>query len=119
MTPFYFVIKAEPSPGSPHAQTVAGAFVHIWALADSIEAAQALAMAHIMDQRWIGQDVEFSTDCTPELLAGLDAAESAVYQKSLRHGVAAYFAAWPHEERDYTEISSMGSPSDGDSTNSH
>lgn len=119
MNPFYFVINAEPSTSSPHAQTVAGTFVHIWVLADSIETAQALAMAHIMDQGWIGQDIGFLSGCTPELLADLNAAESAAYRKALQQGIAAYFVAWPHEERDYTEISSMDSPYGDGSKDTH
>ncbi len=112
MRPFFFVIRAEPTEAAVSAQDIAGAIVHIWVMDSSLEQAEARARSYILDYAWIALKTDYAFEINDKQIASLGAEERTLYQKALRHGIAADFLGYPKKARSdgMIEIRSLKPP---------
>lgn len=96
---FLFHIKAEPIPGNPATNDVGGAFVNLWAKADTQALAKMNAEMYLAKYGWVPLDWEIELEPTQPQIDRLGPDERANYEICRIHGISAFFSAWPKEER--------------------
>jgi len=94
--PHFFKIKARPKFKN---SDLAGAYIHIWVMAETLEAAESRATHYVSEHLWEIEAVEFGARMQPEQIARLDKPEAANHQNALKNGIAAEIHAWPEKDR--------------------
>ena len=95
MFPFMFVINGVPLPQNHNYDKIGGAKIHIWVMDNTADSAQEKAISLIKQYLWKVTDVEHALQISQEQLQHLHKDETVLYQKALRHGIAADFLAYP------------------------
>lgn len=96
---FLFHLTAKPIPGNPDTQGVGGAFVNLWAKAESQALGKMAAEAYLAKFGWIPMEWEIEMEPTQAEIDRLGQDERANYETCRAHGVSAFFGAWPVKER--------------------
>lgn len=108
---FLVHVEAEPTAASPKSHDIAGADVHVFVQAESIEDAKRMAIEYLIDYAWVTKAVERAVEILPEHAARMDTLLKSDYLKAGRDGIAASFFAWPKEPRPGVyERRSLGPP---------
>lgn len=110
MLPFMFVINGTPLPENHNYNSIGGAKIHIWVMENTIDSARDKALAMVKNYLWSVQEIEHELQISEEQLHNLHDAEALLYQKALRHGIAADFLAYPKVDGDPNDPIAIGHP---------